>query len=323
MGVEVTTKKLSDIKKLQRWMFGYGTPETMAVIRILFGTLIFINLLMLLNVFEAFFTEKGFVPVAFAERWAEGVPRLTVLAGVTDSRVTMAVFIITMLGCIGTALGLFTRVSAAIMWLGLTSIHHRTPDLLHSGDTLMRAFSLYILVAPCGAVYSLDWLRKFKRTGDASVPEVSLWPHRLMAIQVAIVYFTTAWHKWGGTTWRDGTATWYTAQLHEFDRFPVPAFVDQQPFVAILTYGTLIVEIMLATTVFYKPLRKISLLLGIGLHLGIEYRFNIPLFAFLMIASYASFYEGYEWRAWVDKMKAKWMDKKQPGKEGHEPAIST
>ncbi len=319
----MTTKKVSDLKKLQHWMFGYGSPETMAIIRILFGTLIFINLLMLMNVFEAFFTEKGFVPVAFAERWAEGVPRINVLAGVTDSRITLAVFIITMLGAVCTALGLFTRVSAAVLWLGLTSIHHRTPDLLHSGDTLMRAFALYILVAPSGAVYSLDWLRKFKRTGDGTVPEFSLWPQRLMAIQVAIVYFTTAWHKWGGNTWREGTATWFTSQLHEFDRFPVPAFMDQQPFVAILTYGTLVVELMLATTVFYKPLRKISLLLGIGLHLGIEYRFNIPLFAFLMIASYASFYEGYEWRAWVDKWKAKRHAKAQSQAEGHESAIST
>jgi hypothetical protein len=144
------------------------------------------------------------------------------------------------------------------------------------------------------------------------IPQVSLWPQRLMEIQVAIVYFTTFWHKWQGNMWREGTATWMTTNLHEFDRFPVPAFVDRQPFVMATTWWTLLVEIAMGTIVFNRKCRKWVLLNAVVLHLGIEWRMNIPLFAFIMIASYVVFYEGDEVDSWLNRARAKiksWRDK--------------
>jgi hypothetical protein len=41
------------------------------------------------------------------------------------------------------------------------------------------------------------------------------------------------------------------------------------------------------------------------LHLGIEYRFNTPLFAFLMIAQYIAFYDGEEVSGWARRVGAR------------------
>jgi hypothetical protein len=64
------------------------------------------------------------------------------------------------------------------------------------------------------------------------------------------------------------------------------------------TYGTLFVELALATLVFHKPFRKWVLLAGLGLHGYIEYSMNIPLFAFVICAGYITFYSGEETKDW-------------------------
>lgn len=73
----------------------------------------------------------------------------------------------------------------------------------------------------------------------------------------------------------------------------------------ITTYGTLAVELALVFLVFSKPMRRWVVLSGIFLHAYIEYSFNIPLFSWIIVACYVSFYEGDEVKAFVDRMLAK------------------
>lgn len=294
------------LRSFNEWMFGYGSPVTMGVFRALFGLIVFTNLAMVAIDFNSWFTETGYVPTALLERWNGGIFRFDLLAHVTNPTVTGVFYALTMLAALMTMLGLWTRLSSIALLIGVTSLHHRCPDILHSGDTLMRVMLLYIAVAPSGAAFSLDRLFAVRKGIAPAEPlDVSLWPQRMMQIQVAVVYVTTVWHKSFGNWWLNGTATWYPPQLDEFDRFPVPGFFDQQPMLAVMTYGTLIVELALGTLVFAKPLRKWVLLAGLLLHAGIEYRMNIPLFSFIMCSTYLVFYEGEETTAWLQRVASK------------------
>jgi hypothetical protein len=188
--------------------------------------------------------------------------------------VTAVFYALTVLAALLSCLGLWTRVATVALLIGVTSLHHRAPDILHSGDTLMRVMLLYIALAPSGAAFSLDRLIGLRKgTAPPLPPEVSMWPQRMMQVQVAIVYLTTVWHK--------------------------------SPMIAITTYGTLLVELALGTLVFAKPLRKWVLLAGVLLHAGIEWRMNIPLFAFTAVATYITFYEGEETAAWLKRAAAR------------------
>jgi hypothetical protein len=190
------------------------------------------------------------------------------------------------------------------MALGLVSLHHRNGLILHGGDTVMRISALYIALAPSGAACSLDrviglWNGKIK----PGPVRVSVWVQRLVSYNTALIYFTTFWLKYGyGSHWRDMTATWYPARLHEFDRFPVPGFFNDLPMVYFTTFGTLAVELALGTLVFYRPLRKYVLLAGIGMHAYIDYSMNIPLFSWLMVSLYINFYDGVEVEAWAKNL---------------------
>jgi hypothetical protein len=278
----------------------------MGVLRAIVGALALADVLMLATNFDAWFTERGFTPAWFAERWAGDVPRLNVLAGVTDSRTTALVFALGAVAAALTSLGLFSRASSILTFVAVASIDHRTPDILHSGDTLLRQLCFLVMLSPSGAAFSLDrFIARRRGLAPEQPAPVSLWPQRLVQIQVAVVYFTTVWHKMLGGTWRDGTATWYVPRLEEFDRFPGPPWMDDMPFVAFTTYATLAIEFALCSAVFYRPLRKWALIAGLLLHASIDYRFNIPLFAQIMVAGYVAFYEGHEVAGWWDRLRAR------------------
>jgi len=288
------------LKAFDRAMFGQVSPVTMGVLRIVTGFLTLLDFLFMANQFTDWFTEKGYYPVWQAQKWASGDLNLNLLWNVTDSRITLALFVLTCVAALTTMLGLWTRVSSIVLFLLVVTFHHRCPDILNSGDTLLRQMVFFVMIAPSGAACSLDRLfALWKGKAPLEPMLVSAWPQRLWQFQVTVVYFTTVWHKWTGTHWRDGTATWFVPQLREFERFPVPSFFDHQPMVAVTTYLTLVIELGIAFFAYSKPVRKYVLLAGVVLHAAIEYRFNIPLFAFVMTSTYLSFYDGDEVTAWA------------------------
>lgn len=284
-------------------MFGPVSPAAFGVFRFFTGLWASLVLLQMLANFTSFFTEQGLYPVEFATRWNGDVGRWNPLILTTDSRVAMAFFVVSILAAVLTCVGLFTRIASIVLFLGVVAIDHRNPDILNSGDTLLRMFCFYVAIGPGAAAYSLDlWLARKRGKADKYPATVSAWPQRLVQIQLAVVYFTTVWWKMLGEKWRNGTATWYPARLHEFDRFPYPEFVKDMPMVLITTYATLFVELALATLVFAKPFRKWVLLAGVGMHLWIDYSMNIPFFSWVIISGYVCFYEGDEVEAWFKKL---------------------
>lgn len=292
--------------EFDRAVFGYGSPVAMGVFRAVVGFLAFCSVAISFYHQEAFFSERGLFPQWMAERWSGGVPRFNLLAGVTSDGVVTVFFLIVLAAALLTSVGLFTRVASIVLLLGVVSLHHRSPDILHSGDTLLRMWLFIVAVAPSGRAFSLDRVIGLRRgTAPLEHELVSLWPQRLAQFQLAVVYFTTVWLKWFGSFWRDGTATWYPMHLGEFERFPLPSLVFDPTVVMLTTYGTLLVELALATLVFAKPLRKWVLLAGLGLHGYIEYSMNVPLFQWIIVAGFICHYSGEEVSAWARGLEAR------------------
>lgn len=290
----------SAMNAVDHWFFGKGDSHTLAMVRILVGCLALVNLLFLFPTIPDFFLETGFVPLKSNLIYFGEMNRINLLSGAADPTLVYAFFGVGLLATIGVILGWYTRLNTIVFALFFISLHHRNGLILHGGDTILRQLAILLAVSPCGWAYSLDRKRAIaKGQADPAEIQVSLWPQKLIQIQVAVVYFTTVWHKWHGNYWREGSAVWYTMQLGEFKKFPVPGFMFSEWFVKLTSYGTLLVELALATLVFFKPFRKWVLILGILMHGFIEYSMNIPLFAFLMVSTYVSFYEGREVKDWV------------------------
>lgn len=293
---------MGKVNKFNQWLdrhiFSWGSATTLGLYRILVGVLALANWCLINPFFEDWFTERGFVPVELTKRWQGDAPRFDPLTHLGNDALTQVVWIAIAVFAVMTIIGFKTRFATIALFLCIVAINHRNPLILHSGDTMLRMNLFLLAIAPAGAALSLD--RKLAKT---PAPQINQWPLRLIQIQVAVMYGTTVIHKAFGNMWWDGTAAWYPTRLSEFDRFPVPAFMDSIPLIKIATYGTILVEIALATLVFDKRFRKWVLIGGLILHGFIEYRMNIPLFAFISTAQYIAFYKGEEVEGFLRKVK--------------------
>jgi uncharacterized membrane protein YphA (DoxX/SURF4 family) len=295
------------LRAWDRFLLEPVSPVPIAVYRILFGTLVFVNGLLLLPDVAIFFGEQGVLPMDAALRYTR-TPRLNVLAWLpNDERWLYGFFAIYLGASVCLAAGVLTRFSAALVFVSLATLHHRNMVVLNSADTFLRVASFCLIFSAAGRALSVDrWLRV--RRGlepPGGPPPAAPWAQRLIQIQLAIAYLATVRWKLAGHTWVDGTAVYYATRLHEFWRFPVPYVFDHLWTIKLMTWGTLAVEVALGTLVWFRRLRYPVLLAGLLLHLGLEYSMNIQLFQWVMISTYVLFVEERDLRralAWLSRL---------------------
>ncbi|MDX2064296.1 MAG: HTTM domain-containing protein [Fimbriimonadaceae bacterium] len=296
---------------LDATVFRWGSPTALGLFRIAFGSIATLNLLMILSQWTDWLTERGFFPAwmidFYVGRQAQfagrEVPRVNVFLINLDPGPTLALLLIYLAVSILFTIGRWTKPVSILFAILTVSFQHRTSMILHGGDTVLRVYALYAALSPCGAACSLDRLVALGRGQEGLVPpRMPLWTQSLISFNVTLIYFTTVWIKWGGSMWRDGVATYYPNRLGEFERFPVPPFLIEFPMVRVTTYATLLTEFAFVSFVYYRPFRNYAIAAGLLMHSYIEYSMNIPIFAFLMMSGYLSFYDGEEFQRWARRM---------------------
>lgn len=193
--------------------------------------------------------------------------------------------------------GFGTPLMGALALFALAAIWHRSPWIQNGGDRLLRIWLLTMAISPCGRVWSVDaWLRG--TPSDATVP---VYAHRLVQIQLVVMYTYTGIAKLQGWTWLDGTAIYYSLQDYGYARWPVllDAILVYGPARAVcmgLTWATLIWEIGFGPLVLWRRTRIGTLLAGVGLHAGIFALLSVGIFSWSTVWGYL---------AWLDPSWAK------------------
>jgi Vitamin K-dependent gamma-carboxylase len=273
---------------LDAWNAFWFEPVSTApvvVFRIAFGVLTLAWSLTALPVLSPFYTKTGILPDQPAyngQLWgAWGL-----LDVFTSRGAVVALIAVMIVASICMILGVLPQLAAAVLFVGLMSLDRRNPYVINAGDWLLRILALYLIFAPTGAALSvLQYLRGRERFW--TFPLRAPWAMRLMQIQFSVVYFIALWTKVQGTTWNNGTAVSYALRIKDLERFPVPSFVTHSLVISnLLTYGTLVIELGLAILVWNRRLRPWVLLLGLSLHLGIEYSIRVGFYGLAIMAMY-------------------------------------
>jgi hypothetical protein len=76
-----------------------------------------------------------------------------------------------------------------------------------------------------------------------------------------------------------------------FSRHPTAAAAHLGAFGALLTYGTLLVEVSIPFLLWARRTRWLGVGLGAGLHIGIALTSELALFTLAMLPLYASYFE--------------------------------
>ena len=284
---------LLDIRRAwNRFFFEPESPSPIGIYRFLVGLLLLANYALMYPDILIWFGQRGTLTPATGLRVSGGAGlNLLKLLPQSDAWVQIF-FIFSCLVALTLMVGLFTRISAVLVFVTLVTLHHRNPVILNGGDSFLRVVCFFLIFSQAGAAFSVDRLIRLARGKEAGPPKARApWAMRMIQIQLAFVYFYAFVWKAMGTMWIGGTAVYYTSRLAEFWRFPVPYVFEHMWTIKLWTWSTLALEFALGTLVWIKEFRYWVLLGGVLLHAGIDYSMNIPLFGFIMCAAYITFVE--------------------------------
>ncbi|HEY4356766.1 MAG TPA: HTTM domain-containing protein [Acidobacteriaceae bacterium] len=266
------------------------SPYPVAVFRILFGLCTCITLLLLHGDWGNWFGVHGWISMETIAR-AESGFRLNLFTMVPeDDRWFEALYWLFLTASVTLTLGLGTRLSSVLVFLGLNSINQRNPLILHGGDAFLRCAGFFLIFARSFAVLSIDSaIRRIRKPNAEVSPLISPWPQRLIQYQLAIIYLASFWWKTKGNSWWDGTALFYVLHLREIRRFPTPDFFNHLWVLRLGSWAAIAFELFFPLLVWFKPFRKPLLIAGLLFHLSLEYALNIPMFQWDMLAAYVLF----------------------------------
>jgi len=279
------------------WVRGPVDPRPLAWFRCWFGLLTLVNLALLWPDMPMWLGDDGVLP--------PDVHRLRI----TDTRLSiylvtgsgdLAIALIRGLGLaggLGLVLGVCPRAAAACVWAAAVSYSWRNMNILHSGDSLIRIGSFFLIFARSDGCLSLPRAVRRRRrpaADDASrmsaaapcLERVPAWPQRILQLQLCVLYLVAGIWKLTGPTWRDGTAVGMVLQLGEFQRFPIPDFFLTPPMSQVLSYATLAFELGFPLLIWVPRLRMPLLLAGLVFHAGLDWVMNVQLFQWLITSYY-------------------------------------
>lgn len=237
-----------------------------------------------------------------------GVPLLSTL-GPVGLNVLFAGLIAAMFAV---TVGLASRLSATIA-LGLTWYFTQLNEIWRGGDEDLLLIALLVCACgPSGQAWSLSRLRQRFLTGarelqldDQPSPIGSTRAMQFLALQIMFIYAATGIQKiiFVGRPYFDGTAihsyltswTWGTSMGSAL----AGIHVGGVPIVCMaIGIGTIVAEVGLPIALIVRPIRRMAVLVGLLLHLGILVLMTIPpAFNLLMIFSYLAFIPGQDLEA--------------------------
>ena len=222
---------------LTRWdeyWFDEIPPQSMALLRIVFGAMALVGLLGLTPV-DLYWSLEGLSPLpgnpAGGRSWL-------IDRGLADwaGRAYFACAVIAATAMtVGFRSDLAVLATFVALWGKSTGTACRCRRL-----TVVLSVLFCLLWTETGRVWSFDARRRRGLGGDPG--GVPVWPLRLIRCQVSLIYLSSALWKLLSPAWRDGSAGTGLEPEH-LPSIPWPLPIAAEPFVAFLTWGTLLFEL--------------------------------------------------------------------------------
>ena len=186
--------------------------RSLAAMRIGLGLILIADLLNRLPNLTAHYTDKGVLP-----RWAlleQFSNANNVCLHLISGQAWVQAILFGLAGLIALLMivGYRTRLTTALSWYMLTSLHARNGMVLDAGDVLLRMLMFWAMFLPTGAKWSLDAAMGRIQRGPTAVLSVASFA---LLLQPALMYLFSALYK-TDPVWHNGTAIFYALQINAF-----------------------------------------------------------------------------------------------------------
>lgn len=303
----------SAIAGWDRFWFTPQLPHTLALIRIATGAMLLYTHLVLASDLESFLGKEAWIESELARQLHDGTfgPNDGGWSYLWSIESPTALWIHQLLAIVASGclmLGLLTRVVAPLTWLLQLMFVHRLTGALFGLDQVTTMLAFYVMLSPCGSVYSLDSIlrKRFVKTRDFGsrfwrymfpdgLPTTSARiATRLAQLHVCVIYMFGGLWKARGEQWWDGTAMWFAAVNYEYQSNDLTWIARYPALFAGLAHLTVFWETFYCALVWPKWTRPLVLITAVMVHGGIALYLGMITFGTIMIVANGMFLEP-EW----------------------------
>jgi hypothetical protein len=171
-----------------------------------------------------------------------------------------------------------------LIWFIVINIHNKLYPSLTGGDLLLNQFLVFNCVVSQSEIKT-----------DSKFNEIKILLHNLAVLsimfQLSLVYFLSGLAKIGDTEWLEGRAIMAVAQIRHFSLSNFLVYTSVlDPLYIFLNYLVVAYQVLFPILVWFKPIKKPLLLIGLGMHLYIGLVMGLPEFGLIMIIAYVYFW---------------------------------
>ncbi len=257
-----------------------------ACVRIAFAFVSLLNLMQIWPDRETFFTDLGMVDQEVVQKYTVGA-YLSVFDLCRDVSSVSTYMIFSGCAMLLLLLGVWSRVTAGIVYVWYVSYAMRAPLILVGWDEVLRCTSFLVLVSPKTACWSLRSRRARRRT--APQPLVPCYGLTLMQMQLVVIYLHAVLARLDNEYWLSGEFMSFFLLSHNA-RWPGLWVLNYGFLLKAATYLTLLAEFAIPFLLMVRRWRWYGFVTGILLHAGISLTsYNLGLFFLSMMVLYLSF----------------------------------
>jgi len=206
---------------------------------------------------------------------------------------------------IGGVIGRHNVFTRAVVWYLYVALHFGNVEISTGGHHLYQQLLFFHIL--------------FFRVNDQ---EDGMWAaarrmlHHLgfyaIWINIALLYFASAYWKTFGEMWFNGQAMLMSIS---FEPYSFPGILDLLPsntwYLLVGTYAVFAYQLLFAVVIWIKPVRKPFLLFGLLFHLSIVFIVGLADFGLFMIASYSIFLAPADARKLMERLSVVRLKRKQ------------
>ena len=276
------------------YKIGFINPVWISSFRI-YGSLIFLfHFLSILPDFQTFWGQNAIVNPDIMDANIDNLmptiydihQLINKYAALGFQTVANTVAIIYIISLISLALGLMSKISAAIALLTHLVLMQSINIFIYGVDYMTTISLFYLLIFPVGNYHSLDNYLLKKSNSDNFEQGIYL---RIFQIHWCLAYFFSGLSKALGPTWWNGEAIWKALNSYnQASLFNPELWVHYPYIITFLGILTVLLELLFPIGVSVKILRKpwivsiIFMHIAIGASVGL-YFFSIVLFLIILL----------------------------------------
>lgn len=283
-----------------RFWFTPAAPHTLALIRILAGAMLFYTHLVWAIDLEAFLGRHAWVTSAVSRQMQQRTFAWSYLWYFDSPAALWTLHVLALVVFAMLTAGLFTRITSVVSCFITLCYCHRLQGALFGLDQVNAMLAMYLMIGPCGAVYSVDrWLaartkgtERTQGTEKTQVPSPTVSANiaiRLMQLHMCVIYLFGGIGKMRGELWWDGSAFWYSVANLEYQSWDMTWLVAYPVLIAALSHVTVFWETFYCFLIWPRLTRPITLLMAVFVHGGIVLFLGMPTFGLAMIVGNMAF----------------------------------